>query len=70
MEELEEELEKAERCCAASYDPPPRATATSPPTASDMERYWNVGAQTPWRGAEVFPRAPPRGEFRIRLVCD
>jgi putative SOS response-associated peptidase YedK len=22
-----------------------------------MERYWHVGARTPWRGAEVFPRA-------------
>jgi putative SOS response-associated peptidase YedK len=28
------------------------------PTAGDMERYWHVGARTPWRGAEVFPRAP------------
>ncbi len=23
-----------------------------------MERYWHVGSRTPWRGAEVFPRAP------------
>jgi putative SOS response-associated peptidase YedK len=23
-----------------------------------MERFWHVGARTPWRGAEVFPRAP------------
>ena len=23
-----------------------------------MERYWHVGARTPWRATEVFPRAP------------
>jgi len=23
-----------------------------------MERYWHVGGRNPWRGAEVFPRAP------------
>jgi putative SOS response-associated peptidase YedK len=28
------------------------------PAGGDMERYWHVGARTPWRGAEVFPRAP------------
>ena len=28
------------------------------PDAGDIERYWNVGARTPWRMAEVFPRAP------------
>ena len=31
-----------------------------------MERYWHVGGQTPWRGAEVFPRAP--GPFIRRAV--
>ena len=29
------------------------------PTAGDFERYWHVGAGTPWRGAEVFPRSHP-----------
>lgn len=29
------------------------------PAAGDIERYWNVGARTPWQVArEVFPRAP------------
>ena len=28
------------------------------PDAGDIERYWNVGVRTPWRMAEVFPRAP------------
>ncbi|HYN58132.1 MAG TPA: hypothetical protein VET87_01080 [Rubrivivax sp.] len=37
------------------------------PIAGDMERYWHVGARTPWRGAEVFPRA--RGPF-IRAQRD
>ena len=30
----------------------------SSPTAGDMERYWQVGGRNPWRGMEVFPRAP------------
>ncbi len=28
------------------------------PEAGDIERYWHVGGRTPWRGGEVFPRAP------------
>jgi putative SOS response-associated peptidase YedK len=28
------------------------------PEAGDMERYWHVGASTPWRMSEVYPRAP------------
>ena len=32
-----------------------------------MERYWHVGVCTPWRGAEVFPRA--QGPF-IRALRD
>ncbi len=32
-----------------------------------MERYWHVGARSPWRGLEVFPRAP--GPF-IRRAAD
>jgi putative SOS response-associated peptidase YedK len=28
------------------------------PEAGDMERYWHVGGRTPWRGGEIFPRAP------------
>ena len=32
-----------------------------------MERYWHLGARTPWRMAEVFPRAP--GPF-IRAARD
>ncbi len=32
-----------------------------------MERYWHVGSRTPWRGLEVFPRAP--GPF-IRRAAD
>lgn len=32
-----------------------------------MERYWHVGAGSPWRGLEVFPRAP--GPF-IRRAAD
>jgi putative SOS response-associated peptidase YedK len=28
------------------------------PDAGDIERYWNVGARTPWRGGPVYPRAP------------
>jgi len=28
------------------------------PEAGDMERYWNVGARTPWQVSEVYPRAP------------
>ena len=28
------------------------------PEAGDMERYWHVGAQQPWRGGEVYPRRP------------
>jgi len=28
------------------------------PEVGDMERYWHVGARQPWRGADVFPRAP------------
>jgi putative SOS response-associated peptidase YedK len=28
------------------------------PEAGDMERYWHVGARTPWRMSDVFPRAP------------
>ncbi len=28
------------------------------PQAGDIERYWHVGGRTPWRGQEVFPRAP------------
>jgi putative SOS response-associated peptidase YedK len=27
------------------------------PEAGDMERYWHLGARTPWRMTEVFPRA-------------
>ena len=23
-----------------------------------MERYWHLGRSNPWRGGEVFPRAP------------
>lgn len=37
------------------------------PAAGDIERYWNVGARTPWRTSEVFPRAP--GPF-IRAARD
>ncbi len=32
-----------------------------------MERYWHVGGRSPWRGLEVFPRAP--GPF-IRRAAD
>jgi putative SOS response-associated peptidase YedK len=28
------------------------------PEAGDMERYWHLGARTPWRACEVFPRGP------------
>ena len=28
------------------------------PEAGDIERYWHLGARTPWRMADVFPRAP------------
>jgi putative SOS response-associated peptidase YedK len=28
------------------------------PEAGDMERYWHLGARTPWRMSDVFPRAP------------
>jgi putative SOS response-associated peptidase YedK len=28
------------------------------PEAGDIERAWHVGARTPWRGGEVFPRRP------------
>jgi putative SOS response-associated peptidase YedK len=27
------------------------------PAAGDMERYWHLGARSPWRAGEVFPRA-------------
>ncbi|MFZ2653182.1 MAG: SOS response-associated peptidase family protein [Burkholderiaceae bacterium] len=27
------------------------------PDAGDMERYWHLGARSPWRASEVFPRA-------------
>ncbi len=37
------------------------------PQAGDIERYWHVGGRTPWRGAEVFPRAA--GPF-IRRAAD
>ncbi|MBK6863951.1 MAG: SOS response-associated peptidase family protein [Ideonella sp.] len=37
------------------------------PAAGDIERYWTVGARTPWRMAEVFPRAP--GPF-VRAARD
>ena len=26
----------------------------------EIERYWHVGARSPWRAVEVFPRAPAR----------
>lgn len=28
------------------------------PDAGDIERYWHVGAGTPWRGGPVYPRGP------------
>jgi putative SOS response-associated peptidase YedK len=28
------------------------------PEAGDIERYWQLGAGTPWRLSEVYPRAP------------
>jgi putative SOS response-associated peptidase YedK len=37
------------------------------PQAGDIERYWHAGGRTPWRGAEVFPRAA--GPF-IRRAAD
>ena len=37
------------------------------PAAGDMERYWHVGARSPWRALEVFPRA--LGPF-IRAMRD
>ena len=36
------------------------------PSAGDIEWYWHVGGRTPWRGLEVFPRAP--GPFIRRAV--
>jgi hypothetical protein len=47
------------------------------PTAGDMERYWHVGGRNPWRGTEVFPRAPgpfirapnDLASFRVAILC-
>ena len=39
------------------------------PEAGDIERYWHVGAQQPWRGGEIYPRRP--GPFiRRARECD
>jgi putative SOS response-associated peptidase YedK len=37
------------------------------PAGGDIERFWHVGARTPWRGGPVFPRA--QGAF-IRAARD
>lgn len=37
------------------------------PAAADIERFWNLSARTPWRGAEIYPRAP--GAF-LRVATD
>jgi len=37
------------------------------PIAGDIERFWHIGGRNPWRGGEVFPRAP--GAF-IRAARD
>lgn len=37
------------------------------PEQGDIERYWHVGARTPWRGGGVYPRSP--GPF-IRAARD
>jgi putative SOS response-associated peptidase YedK len=37
------------------------------PEVGDIERHWHVGGRTPWRGSQVFPRAP--GPF-IRRAKD
>ena len=54
-------------CTASAASILPMCNRYVSPVAGDIERYWHVGGRHPWRGAEVFPRAP--GPF-VRAARD